>query len=103
MLSIRCFLLTGRRLRPKCRYPLIDVRIHPYSLKILFQLSNKSNNSWLMGSIFAAPNWSVFEKLSRIAGFLLGARHMSSNLKAQSSDRLRMVSLPALTNRHGLC
>jgi death-on-curing family protein len=39
-----------------------------------------------MGSIFPVPNWSVLEKLSRIAGFPLAPLQMSSNLKAQSSE-----------------
>ena len=43
-----------------------------------------------MGSIFPVPNWSVFEKLSRIAGFPLPPLQMSSNLK-DAAKHIKMV------------
>jgi hypothetical protein len=85
-------ILAECRLFPICPCLLIDLRIKPSSLIILLHFSNKSNSSWLIGSIFPVPNWSVFEKLSRIASFPLAPLQMSSNLKAQSSDRRRIVS-----------
>ena len=45
-----------------------------------------------MDSALPAPYWSVLEKFSLIIGLSFGALDISSNLKAQSSDRLRIVS-----------
>ena len=87
----RVLILAGCRFSPICPCRLIDFKIYPSSLIILLHFSNKSNSSWLIGSIFPVPNWSVFEKLSRIAGFPLAPLQMSSNLKVQSSDRWRIV------------